>query len=266
MNLARSVGKYAAITRINLQNNLAYVGELTYRSIFMVVILYVFAQLWTATYGAVGSDRIAGLSLPDTIWYLVMTETVMLSKIRFAGKVAEEVRDGSLAYTIGRPYSYLLYHFSYGIGDTLLRLAINFIAGSTLITMLVGPMPPTHLPAIVVVVLLAIVLDFCINGMLGLLAFFTEDVDSFVLIYNKILFILGGMMLPLDFLPAGLRDVALALPFNLAVYAPARLFVQFDETRWLNTVVMQAIWIGVLMLLLGLMFRWGMRRVSINGG
>jgi ABC-2 type transport system permease protein len=266
MNLTRSVSKYAAITRINLQNSLAYVGELAYRSVFMVVILYVFIQLWTATFGAVGSERIAGLSLSDTIWYLVMTETVMLSKIRFAGKIAEEVRDGSLAYTLGRPYSYLLYHFFYGIGDTLLRLAINFAAGTLLVTLLVGPIPPTPLPAVFVTVMLAILLDFCINGMLGLLAFFTEDVDSFVLIYNKILFILGGMLIPIDFLPDWLRSIALALPFNLAVYAPARLFVQFEWGRWLNIVAMQTIWIGVAVVLLGLMFRWGTRRVSINGG
>ena len=243
MNLTRSISKYAAITRINLLNNLAYVGELMYRSIFMVVILYVFVQLWRTTFGAAGSDRIAGLSLPDTIWYLVMTETIQLSKIRVAGRIAEEVRDGSLAYTLGRPYSYLLYHFFYGIGDTLLRLIINFAA-----------------------VMLAIVLDFCINGLIGLLAFFTEDVDSFVIIYNKLIFILGGMLIPLDFFPAWLRDVSLALPFNYAMYAPARLFVQFDGSRWLNVVAMQAIWIGAFALALGLMFRWGMRRVSINGG
>jgi ABC-type uncharacterized transport system permease subunit len=50
------------------------------------------------------------------------------------------------------------------------------------------------------------------------------------------------------------------------MYAPARLFVQFDGSRWLNVVAMQAIWIGAFALALGLMFRWGMRRVSINGG
>lgn len=266
MRLTKSVDKYAAITRINLLNNLAYVGELTYRSIFMVVILYVFIQLWNVTFSVVGSDRIAGLSLSDTVWYLVMTETVMLSRIRIAGKIAEEVRDGSLAYTVGRPYSYLLYHFFYGIGDTLLRIVINFAAGSILVTILVGPMPATNLPAVLVVVLLAIVLDFCISGLLGLLAFFTEDVDSFVIIYQKILFILGGMMIPLEFLPVWLRDIAYVLPFNYAIYAPARLFVGFDWGRWLSAVANQAIWIGVFMLLLGLMFRWGMRRVSINGG
>jgi len=262
----KSLSKYSAITRINLLNNLAYFGELAYRSIFMVVILYVFVQLWTATFGAVGSDRIAGLSLPNTIWYLVMTETVMLSKIRVAGKIAEEVRDGSLAYTVGRPYSYLLYHFFYGIGDTLLRLAINFAAGSILVTLLVGPMPPAPLPAVFAVVLLAIILDFCIGGLLGLLAFFTEDVDSFVLIYNKVLFILGGTLIPLDFLPGWLRDLSLALPFNLTVYAPARLFVQFDWDRWLSTLAAQAAWVAAFAVALELVFRWGMRRVSINGG
>ncbi len=266
MNLPHSISKYAAITRINLQNNLAYVGELAYRSIFMVVILYVFIQLWRTTFGVVGSERIAGLSLPDTIWYLVMTETIMLSKIRFAGKIAEEVRDGSLAYTVSRPYSYLLYHFADGIGDTLLRLAINFGAGSILVTLLIGPMPVANLPAVFVAVLLAIVLDFCVNGLIGLLAFFTEDVNSFEIIYNKILFILGGMLIPLDFFPTWLRDLALALPFNYAVYAPARLFVQFDGSRWVSVVVSQTGWIVVFAVALGIMFRLGMRRVSINGG
>ena len=145
MNLSRSISKYAAITRINLQSNLAYIGEFAYRSIFMVIILYVFIQLWRTTYSVTGTSQIAGLTLSDTIWYLVMTETIMLSKMRFAGKIAEEVKDGSLAYTIGRPYSYLLYHFFCGIGDTLLRMVINFVAGSILVTLLVGPMPATKL-------------------------------------------------------------------------------------------------------------------------
>lgn len=266
MSLSRSVNKYTAIARTNLLNNLAYVGDLAYRSIFMVVILYVFIQLWQTTFDVVGSDRIAGLSLADTIWYLVMTETIMLSKIRFATKIAEEVRDGSLAYTVGRPYSYLLYHFAYGIGDTLLRLLINFIAGSILVTLLVGAMPQTNLLAIFVVVMLAIVLDFCINGILGLLAFFTEDVDSFIIIYNKVLFILGGMMIPLDFFPNWLRDLALALPFNYVVYAPARTFVDFDWSRWAAVAVGQIGWIVVFAIALRALFRWGMKHVSINGG
>lgn len=266
MNLSRSIGKYAAIARINLQSSLAYIGEFAYRSIFMVLILYVFVQLWRATYSASGTDQIAGLRLSDTIWYLVMTETIMLSRMRIANKIAEEVRDGSLAYTVGRPYSYLLYHFFNALGDTAPRLIINFLAGSILVTVLVGPMPSTNLLAVIVSVLLALGLDFCMISMIGLLAFVTEDVNSFDIIYQKILFILGGMIIPLEFLPDWLRNIALALPFSYTIYAPSKLFVQFEVGRWLNVVGLQLIWIAVMAVALGFVFRWGMRRVSINGG
>ena len=268
LRLKLNTTKYAAIAQINLQNSLAYAGELAYRSVFMVVILYVFVQLWRATYRAVGADAIAGLTFSDTLWYLVMTETLILSKLRFANKMSEEVKDGSLAYTISRPYNYLLYHWAYGLGDTLLRLGINFAAGTLLVTALVGPMPfnPVYTLPLIVSIALALVLDFCIEGLIGLSAFVTEDVGSVQLIYSKFLFILGGMLIPLDFFPTWLRNLALVLPFNYVIYAPARLFVSFDPARWLNVMTMQALWIGVFALALWALFRVGLRHVSINGG
>jgi ABC-2 type transport system permease protein len=260
--------KYTAIAGINLQNSLTYAGELANRSLFMVVILYVFVQLWRATYSAVGAAKIAGLSLADTLWYLVMTETIELSRTRFANQMSDEVKDGSIAYTMGRPYNYLLYHWSYGLGDTLLRLVINFTAGTILVTLLVGPMPIKLVYALplLVSILLAMALNFCIQGMIGLCAFFTEDVQSIQIIYQKFLFILGGMLIPLDFFPGWLKDVSLILPFNYMMYAPARLFVQFDWSRWLNVVTMQLAWLGVFGLALWALFRVGLRHVSINGG
>ncbi len=260
--------KYSAIAQINLQNNLAYAGELAYRSIFMVVILYVFVQLWQTTYRVVGAAVIAGLTFSDTLWYLVMTETIELSRSRFANQMSEEVKDGSIAYTISRPYNYLLYHFAYGSGDMLMKLAINFTAGALLVTALVGPMPfnPLYALPMLASVALAMTLNFCIQGIIGLAAFITEDVTSIQIIYQKFIFILGGMLIPLDFFPDWLKNLALALPFNYIVYAPARLFVSFDWARWLNVVIMQTIWIGIFALALWALFRAGLRHVAINGG
>jgi hypothetical protein len=50
------------------------------------------------------------------------------------------------------------------------------------------------------------------------------------------------------------------------MYAPARLFVQFDGVRWLNVVGMQVLWLGVFGLALWASFQVGLRHVSINGG
>jgi len=113
---------------------------------------------------------------------------------------------------MGRPYNYLLYHWSYGLGDTLLRLVINFTAGSILVTALVGPMPlkPLYVLPLLASIMLAMALNFCVQGMIGLCAFITEDVQSIQIIYQKFLFILGGMMIPLDFFPGWLKDVSLS--------------------------------------------------------
>lgn len=263
-----SLAKYIAITETNLQNQLVYLWDFVWRSTFMVLIMFIFIRLWSTTYESQGTGRIAGLSLSDTAWYLVLAETVVLGNIRFADQVAQEVRDGSLAYTLGRPYNYLLYHLANGLGDAMIRASLTFAAGATVVWLILGPPPIriTQLPAVLLVLLLAYLLDFCVHGIIALSAFVTEDITAFQLIYHKITFILGGLLLPVDFLPSWLQKIANILPFRLVAYAPGRLFVGFDRSLFWELLRAQLLWIAMAAAALALMFRWGTRRVSVNGG
>ena len=54
----------------------------------------------------------AGFSLRDIIWYLVITEIVALSTPRIAQTIDSEVRSGDVAYALARPYSYPAYHLA----------------------------------------------------------------------------------------------------------------------------------------------------------
>ena len=45
-----SVQKYAAIMRVSIANNLAYVMEVFFRALLLVVLVFVLGQLWTTTY------------------------------------------------------------------------------------------------------------------------------------------------------------------------------------------------------------------------
>ena len=105
MNLSRSISKYAAITRINLLNNLAYIGELMYRSIFMVLILYVFVQLWRVAYGGGGGGGVARPSLSRPPLGLVMTRTILLCKNCICRERPEKGKEGAPAPTRGCPVS-----------------------------------------------------------------------------------------------------------------------------------------------------------------
>lgn len=264
-----SARKYLAIARTNLLNRLAYVWDAASNVLLMFLFIFIFAQLWGATFEAQGATEIAGLTLTQTIWYFVWAEMIQMGKIRHVRTVSQEVKDGSLAYTLGRPYNYLLYHFASGIGDVLIQAGVLLVAGSLVAWSQVGPLYSFRLetlPVVLLVTALAFVLDFCVLSIIALLAFFMEDVNSLLFIYHKIVFVLGGLLIPVDFLPDWLQAIARVLPFNLVVYAPAKLFVAWDGGQAVFSLGLQVVWIGILAGLLTVLYRYGTRRLTINGG
>ncbi len=264
---ARTFGKYWAIFRTQVVNSLAYPVDLAGRSVSIVLFIWVFVQLWRATYRSLGQGTIAGLTLRETLWYLTLAETIYLSKPRLAGAVAQAVRDGSIAYFLNKPYSFLLYQLSAGLGDSVLRLGLSALAGGAVAWLAAGPPPdPQGWPLVLLAVAAAWLLDFCLGAIIGLAAFVTEDIAAFEWIYQKVVFILGGLLIPLDFFPGWLRSLALALPFAYSVYGPARLFVQPTLARFAGLMAWQVAWLAALALLLAFSYRRGVARLTINGG
>ena len=121
-SLPASAGKYWAVFRTQLVNSLAYPMDLLGRSLLIVLFMWIFMNLWRVTYGSTGAQSIAGLTLVDTMWYLMMAEAVMLSKRELSDTITEQVKDGSVAYLLNKPFNFILYHFAAGLGDTVHRL------------------------------------------------------------------------------------------------------------------------------------------------
>ena len=261
--------KYTAIVQINMQNSLAYMWDAFGQGVFIVLFIFIFSQLWRATFRAQGADTISGLTLNQTLWYFVWAELIQLSKNQVSFTIQQEVQDGSLAYTLGRPYNYLLYHFFFGLGNVFIRMVIVLFFGALVAWIEVGRLATFRLetiPAVLLITMGAFMVDYCVMAMIGLLAFFVEDVAAFRLIYSKINFVLGGLLLPVDFLPGTLQDVARVLPFNLVLYAPSKLFVAWDSQQFVEVLALQVVWFSVLALALWRFYRWGAKHVSINGG
>jgi ABC-2 type transport system permease protein len=259
--------KYLAIFRAQLANRLAYRGDLLVGSLSILIFMWVFLQLWRVTYQANGSSTIAGLSLEQTLWYLLLTESIYMSKPRLSREISQAVKDGSIAYLLNKPYNFLLYHFSTGMADSLSRFGFNLLSGGALLWLMVSPPPPAFgWPMVLLAVLFAWSIDFCIQALIGLAAFVSEDVSAYDWIYQKLLFILGGMLIPIDFFPAWLQKVTQALPFQYAMYGPARLFVEPGVDQFLRLAAGQAAWLVVLGGLLAIAYQRGVRRLSVNGG
>ncbi len=268
MRLTPTILKYGSIVATNLQNQLAYVWDAIGRAVFIVIIMFIFVQLWTVVFESQGTTEIAGLTLTDTIWYFLIAEMVELGKFRHDTKISDEVKDGSIAYALIRPYNFLAYHFFNGLGDTLVKMVLIFLLGLPIVLIYAGvpQISVGSVAATFIILLFALILDFFMASGIGLLAFVVEDTFPFRLIYQKLIFIIGGLLIPLDFLPEGLQHIARILPFSLVTYAPAKMFVAFDGSLFLNTLLLQLVWMGILGLGLYFQYGWVKKRLAVNGG
>ena len=262
-----SIRKYWAIFQTTLVNSLAYPGELIGRSLMILPFMWIFYQLWNVTFAASGSNTINGLTLHDTMWYLMMAETIELSRPRVAQTIATNVKDGSIAYLLNKPYDFLIYQFSVSMGETVFRALMTAIFGGAMVWWLAGPPPDFRSwPLVLITVLGAWVLNFLVNGMIGLAAFVSEEVAPFEWIYQKFAFIFGGLLIPLDFYPKWLQNIAFALPFPAMMYGPSRLFVSPDTSLFTSVAGQQAIWILVLGIFLAFAYRRRLAFLTVNGG
>jgi ABC-2 type transport system permease protein len=265
---------YAALFSVNLHNQVAYLGEWALRGIFLAMIPFVFLQLWQATYagqgagGAGATGVIGGFTLPQMLWYLAFTESIILSRPGLNRLVDAEVRTGDIAYTLLRPYAYGGYRLMAYLAERSLRFATLVILGAALAWLYVGPVPlrPADLLAALGALFLAALIDFLGAFGIGLLAFWTEDTSSIGLIYDRLVMLLGGMLLPLELFPEPLRAIARALPFATMIYGPARLaFGTPPEGVWF-LLGRQALFLVAGALAVALLYRRAFRRIALNGG
>jgi ABC-2 type transport system permease protein len=260
--------KYLAIARLRLMSALIYNRDVLVRSLFMLVAMVVFVQLWTTTYSTTNQSVIQGFGLRDIVWYLVITEVIALSTPVIAQNIDAEVRSGDIAYILPRPYSYPLYNLAAFWGETLVRLPLNFAVGSVVAWLAVGP-PPTSGPALLASLVLmtgAISLKGMLEILVGFTAFWVEDTLPAQWIYSKFLITIGGIFLPLDLFPDWLAAISRALPFASVTYAPARVFVSLDWTVFGPLLATQLAWIALCWLTIQVVFSFASRRLVAHGG
>ncbi|MBM3279650.1 MAG: hypothetical protein FJY95_16460 [Candidatus Handelsmanbacteria bacterium] len=137
--MRKTLAKYWAIRRTQLVYSLSYLADLCSRSLTIPLFLCFFAHLWEAAYQSASQERIAALSPGDTLCYLMIAEVIVRRRPRLSGAIAEGVKEGSIAYRLNRPYNFLLYQMSVGLGDSALRLAGNVLARGAITWYLVGP-------------------------------------------------------------------------------------------------------------------------------
>lgn len=203
------------------------------------------------------------------IWYLIVTELVTLSRTDIHLQVNEDVKSGNIAYLLNKPYNYVLYCFSYFIGEVGIKLLTNGIVGIAIGLIYAGSLKNfslIHLPFIILSLILGCSINFFIYITLALTSFWFEDNTAFFWIYSKLIFTLGGMLMPIELFPKWLQNLSHYLPFAYVTYVPARLAVDFSFTNFCIQFSIQILYLVIFFILAMALYKKGAKNLNVNGG
>lgn len=261
-----NLSKYYSIWKINLINSLVYFTEFILNALFVAIIIFIFVNLWQVIYA--DKSVIEGFTIGMMIWYLVFTESIVTSQKDVVKAISDDIKSGQIAYSLNKPYDYIMFTLVNSLSQAFVSFLLVMVVGGVIAYTMIGGihLALINLPIILLLALLALLLDFSIVLIIGLSAFWIEDATSIRWIYNKFVFTIGGMLVPLEILPNWLAKTSYYLPFSFIAYHPAKLFVNFQLNYFLKVLAIQ---IGYITLFIGiayLIYRKAIKEVSINGG
>lgn len=260
--------KYFWIFRLDLKQRFFYVADYVFSALFIVVILFVFTNLWSTIFA--GRAEIEGITIVQLIWYLALTEAITMSnswRSTFED-VSSEIKSGTIANYLTKPLSYIGWQFSTNFSKSLVYFVTVLAIGAIITYFLVGSMSfsLTTIIPLTILVLSAFVLSFFVGMAFVSLAFWVEDVNAIYWILQKALFILGGMLVPIDLYPEFIREYLYYIPFSFITYWPGKYFITGSSEIFYLALVGQVAWFLIFFAIALVIYKIGIRRLNIHGG
>ncbi|MCC7405420.1 MAG: ABC-2 family transporter protein [Bdellovibrionales bacterium] len=263
--MIRSLRAYGAFFVLAARQELFHRGALIGRFAFYGVILLVFSRIWLVVSA---SGQLPEGEATDLLWYLVVTEWIVLSIPMTHMEIEQEVKTGNVAYALTRPVSFVWIKTWEGLGHLWLRMAVLAGAGLFFGLLLTGAWPsrPMGLLLVVPVGLLAGTVSLLFHNCIGVGSFWLTDASPLYWIWQKMNFILGGLILPLSLYPEWLQQVAHLTPFASLLYGPGQVALKADLTLAAHVTIKLLGWGLVAAFLLEALYRRGCAKLNVNGG
>ena len=266
--------KYLHVVSIGIQNQLVYRVNYLARVLFGFVPLMATIYLWRAVYASKdGAADVAGYSLAAmTSYYVLVTIVDALTAVSEDDwLIAADIKDGNISQFLLKPIDYLTYRFSLFVSGRLIFTGVALVPVAGFVFFLreyfVLPADLATFGWFALSVALAAVLTFLISYSMALLAFWVNEVATFIFIQYAFEYIASGHLFPLDILPPAIRTVLELTPFPYMLYFPVSVYLgKVTGDALLHGVLIQAVWVAVFYGVARWVWSRGIKHYSAVGG
>lgn len=260
------------ILRTAIEERLTYRADFAFSTLvrFLPIVTQIF--LWSAIFKDAAGRSIQGYNFSEMVSYylLVMLTRAFSSMPGLSTGIAGSIADGSVRKYLIQPVDMLDHLFWHRIAHKLVYYAV-----ATGPFALVFWLCREHLPtwpgwpvmlAFICSLLMAFVIGFLIEALIGLIAFWFLEVSSLIFIYMMLSYFLSGHMIPLELLSKWIPFVDY-LPFRYLAYTPTAILIgKIPREQLPVELLIQAGWISGLFVVNRYAFHRGVLRYSAFGG
>ncbi len=261
--------KYIAVFRISWQRELEYrfnfiLGRL--RNILTMLLLYF---VWISLTKRTG--MFAGYSRDELVTY-VFGVNILRAIIQGnqSKQVVIDINEGLFSAYLVMPMSYLLRTFSAELAPRIIcfltSLAEVVLFGLLLQVTFFLQREGILLLLFIASLAMAVVLFFAMSYLISLLAFWSREAMGPRFLFDWVLEFASGAYFPLDILPAPALAVVQALPFAGIIYLPLQIYLgRLSPAAAAAGILQQALWTGIIGLVLAVAWRRGLKRYTGEG-
>jgi ABC-type uncharacterized transport system permease subunit len=268
MSIARNLGGLLELVRYAVRYQFLYRFNLFMGIVLIGVQIYLLTVVWKAAYG--GREDVDGIAIGQLLTYITLANLqVFFLRQELDGGIESRIRQGQIGFDLSRPVGYPLQLFASGLGDMIGKLPLLAVAFP--VAFIAGELqPPATVEAgagYAVALVLAWVVSMLLNVLIGLVAFWTLEMNGFRMIYRLVGNFATGALIPLWFMPDGLRTVIEVLPFQAIAFVPVSIYVGEPATGSVWTALaLQGFWVGALALVIRWVWSQAFRHAVIQGG
>jgi ABC-2 type transport system permease protein len=212
------------------------------------------------------------LDRPQFVTYYVLLGLVsMLTGVWEAPYTAEAIRLGRLSPELLRPAPVILQPIANNVGEKIVKLPLllPIVAGVALLFADDFSLPTAPLAWLLFLFSLpvAAAINFLLDYLVGLLAFWLDDVGGLIRVLGLVRGFLAGRLVPLALFPPALGPLLDAQPFRYTLSFPLEVVTgALDADALLRGFAWQVVWLLVLIGAYRVVWRRGLRLYSSVGG
>lgn len=238
--------------------------------VYTFLMMYSVGYVWRALYAA--NPKVTDVALSQMITYAVLGVALEAIMHPYNGPqtyIMEQVRKGTIEMDVLKPMDFQFYMFAKNIGQLTVRFLLLVLPSLVVAYFLFALQLPSPVQFIgfLASLLLAVVVSFMLNYMLGLLSMVTMNIRNINWGYNAVLRFFSGQMVPLWIFPGVLGIFGNLLPFRCIYAIPISIYIggYTGQTLW-QALGVQLLWVILLYIGARLLMNRVFQKIMIQGG